>query len=174
MPMRTAKLSAQMLARLRALKAFLFDVDGVLTDGALTFTSQGFESKSFHVADVSAIRLLQQHGVRVGIITGHVSKIVEIRAKELSITDVYQGSLDKVPPYEEFKALYALRDEEIAFMADGVLDISVLKKVGFAATPSNAHASVKHASHYIASLPGGHGAVKEVIDLVLRSREPIR
>jgi 3-deoxy-D-manno-octulosonate 8-phosphate phosphatase (KDO 8-P phosphatase) len=159
-----------MLARLRALRAFLFDVDGVLTDGALTFTSEGFETKSFHVADVHAIRQLQEKGIRVGIITGHQSKIVELRARELAITDVYQGSLNKLGPYEEFKALYGFTDGDVAFMADGVFDISVLKKVGFAATPSNAHASVKHASHYVATLAGGHGAVREVVDLLLRAR----
>ena len=156
-------------ARLRDVRAFLFDVDGVLTVSGVSFTSQGFETKTFHVADSYGLKLAVDSGIRVGFITGAQSRIIEHRARELGITDVYQGSLNKLAAYEEFRALYGLRDEEIAYMGDDILDVPVLKRVGFSCAPGNSHPSVRLAVHYIAAASGGAGAVREVVDMLLRA-----
>ena len=155
--------------RLRDLRAFLFDVDGVLTVGGVSFTSQGFETKTFHVADEYGLKLAVEHGLRIGFITGSHSHIIEQRARVLGITDVYQGSLNKLAAYEEFRALYNLRDSEIAYMGDDVLDVPVLTRVGFSCAPHNAKASVRIAVHHVTKAEGGLGAVREVVDMFLRA-----
>jgi 3-deoxy-D-manno-octulosonate 8-phosphate phosphatase (KDO 8-P phosphatase) len=170
--MRTSPaIPAALLERLRLLRAFLFDVDGVLSDTNATFTSPGFETKAFNVHDGHAIKLAQEHGLRIGIITAHQSQAVVRHARELAIADVYQGHLDKQRPFEEFKTLHALEDCDIGYMGDDILDLSVLTRVGFAATPADAHPSVRMAAHFVSTLRGGHGAVREVLELVLRAQQ---
>jgi 3-deoxy-D-manno-octulosonate 8-phosphate phosphatase (KDO 8-P phosphatase) len=160
--------SPELLRKLRDIKAFLLDVDGVLTDGKLTYISNGSEAKTFHVQDGQGIKLAQECGIRFGIITGHTSEVITRRAKELDIHDVFQGSLNKINAYEEFKNLHGLADEEIAYMGDDVLDLTVLKKAGLAFAPANAHGSVKMCADYVSKLRGGQGAVREVIDMLLQ------
>ncbi len=167
--MRRENPAAKHDARLRDVRAFLFDVDGVLTVGGVSFTSQSFETKTFHVADAHGLRLAVDFGIRVGFITGSQSHIIEQRARELGITDLYQGSLNKLDAYEDFRALYDLRDEEIAYMGDSMLDVPVLRRVGFSCAPRNAHSGVRIAVHYVTRADGGAGAVREVVDMLLRA-----
>lgn len=164
-------MTASLEEKLRAVRALLLDVDGVLTDGSITYTSSGEETKVFDVKDGYGITAAIARGLRVGIITGRSSEIVIRRATELGITDVYQGILDKRAALEDFKVRYQLNDCDIAYMGDDVLDLVVLKQVGFSAAPKNAHASVKIAVDLITQEKGGRGAVREVIDLILTSQE---
>ncbi len=165
------RLTPRLIELLKPLKAFLLDVDGVLTDGGITYVSDGSELKTFNTLDGHGIKLVQQqHGIRMGIITGLSSEVVLRRARELMIEDVYQGQLNKVESLEAFRGKHGLDYCEIGYMGDDILDLNVLKAVGFAACPKNAHFTVKGASHYITRAKGGHGAVREVLDLLMLAR----
>ncbi len=162
------ELNPQIVRRLTGIKAFLLDVDGVLTDGSITVTPDGIEDRVFTLMDAEGIRAAQRIGIRIGIITTHASDLVIMRARELDITDIYHGMFDKVEAYKDFRELYELEDASIAYMGDGILDVGVLKRVGFAATPSNAHVTAKMAAHYVSRYRGGYGAVREVLTMLLR------
>jgi len=164
-------LTPQLRERLQCIKAFLLDVDGVLTKNISSISPAEFEAKTIIVMDEFGIRSAQKRGIRIGIITGGNSTSISTRARELDIHDLYEGALNKLEPYEHFKSLHGLTDEEIAYIGDGILDLPVLRKVGFSATPLNAHPSVKIAVHYVASRAGGYGAVREVLDLLLQAKE---
>lgn len=165
------ELNPQIVRRLSRIRAFLLDVDGVLTDGSIAMTDYGIENRVITIMDAESIKAAQDIGVQFGIITTHASEIVIARAKEVGIHDIYHGTYDKAEAYGEFKKLYELQDEEIAFMGDGILDVSVLKRVGFAATPSNAHAAARMAAHYVSRYRGGYGAVREVLTMLVRVHE---
>lgn len=167
----TSTMNPQLFSRLSRIKAFLLDVDGVLTDDAVRLTPDGIETKVFNMMDTESIRAAQKNGVHIGIITSHASEAVLTRVRELNIHDVYHGSYDKAEAYSEFKDLYEFSDEEVAFMGDGILDLGVLKQVGFAATPSNGHPSARMAAHFVSRHRGGHGAVREVLNLLVQVRQ---
>ncbi|MFA6232984.1 MAG: HAD hydrolase family protein [Bacteroidota bacterium] len=162
------EINPQVVRRLSRIKAFLLDVDGVLTDGSVTISENGIEDRVFTMMDADSIRSAQSLGIRIGLITTYASELVIARARELGIHDIYHGMFDKSEAYKDFKELYDLEDESIAFMGDGILDVSVLKSVGFAATPANAHVSAKMAAHYISRYRGGYGAVREVLTMLVR------
>lgn len=161
------RINPQIAERLLRIKAFLLDVDGVLTDSAIRLTADGLQHKVFTMMDTDSIRAAQAIGVHFGIITGGTSEMVIQRAKELNIHDIYHGVYDKGESYEDFKQLYELTDEQIAFMGDGVFDIPVLRQVGFAAAPANAHSSAKMAAHFVSRFRGGEGAVREVLNMLV-------
>ncbi|NOY05340.1 MAG: HAD hydrolase family protein [Chlorobi bacterium] len=157
--------------KLREIRAIFLDVDGVLTDGSIVYTSDGAELKAFHVQDGLGIRLAMEKGLRVGLITGRSSEVVERRARELGITDLYQGSLDKASVLDEIEAVYDLTDEQVAYMGDDILDLPVLRRVGFSAAPANAHPAVLQAVDFVTQKTGGNGAVREMIDYILSARD---
>ncbi len=157
--------------KLREIRAIFLDVDGVLTDGSIVYTSDGVESKAFHVQDGLGIRLAMEKGLRVGLITGRKSEVVERRAQELGITDLYQGSLDKASVLDEIEAVYDLKDEQVAYMGDDILDLPVLRRVGFSAAPANAHPAVLQAVDLVTGNTGGNGAVREMIDYILAAMD---
>lgn len=161
-------MNPQLTRRLRKIRAFLLDVDGVLTDGSIHVSSDGIQDKVINVMDAESIRSAQTVGVQFGIITSSASNVILKRAEELSITDVYQGSYDKADAYEEFKHAYEFTDEQVAYMGDGILDVSVLKQVGFAATPADAHPSARMAAHFVSHHRGGDGAVREVLAMLVQ------
>jgi 3-deoxy-D-manno-octulosonate 8-phosphate phosphatase (KDO 8-P phosphatase) len=165
------EINPQVVRRLSRIKAFLLDVDGVLTDGAVTITDNGIESRVITMMDADSIRAAQRIGIHFGIITSHASDLVIARAREVGIHDIYHGMFDKAEAYVDFKQLYELEDDDIAFMGDGVLDVSVLRRVGFAATPANAHISARMAAHYVSRYRGGYGAVREVLTMLVRVHE---
>jgi 3-deoxy-D-manno-octulosonate 8-phosphate phosphatase (KDO 8-P phosphatase) len=152
---------------LRSITFLLLDVDGVLTDGRVTYSDDGRETKSFHVRDGFGIVALRAHGCRVGIITGRTSEVVSRRARELGLDEVVQGAQDKRKVYEAIKQRHGLTDREIAYIGDDEPDLEVLGCVGFSAAPADAHGSVKKAVMYVCSRKGGEGAVREVTDLIL-------
>jgi len=151
------------------IKFLLLDVDGILTDGKIIIDSYGNELKSFHIQDGHGIFLIKSSGIEVGIISGRYSRAVEYRAKELNIEEVHQGVRDKVKIYEEIKAKYKLSDEAVAFMGDDLIDIPLLRKVGFSATTADAVNEVKEIADMITERNGGEGAVREVIDFILKT-----
>ena len=152
---------------LRRIKLLLLDVDGVLTDGGIYYSGRGEELKRFNTKDGYGIVKLQQLGVKVGIITGRVSTIVKVRAKELGIAELHQNLGDKLAAYGRIKKRLALTDAQIAYIGDDEPDLQVLRRVGFAAAPADAMPRVLTAVDYVCKRGGGNGAVREVIDLIV-------
>jgi 3-deoxy-D-manno-octulosonate 8-phosphate phosphatase (KDO 8-P phosphatase) len=148
----------------------LLDVDGVMTDGGIYFTERGDELKKFNIQDGYGIVKLQRKGVMVGIITGRASDLVRRRAAELGIAEVYQNLDNKLEAYEAVKTKHGIGDAAIAYIGDDEPDLPVLKKVGFSAAPGDAVDIVRRSVHYVCKRRGGEGAVREVVDLILRSR----
>ncbi len=155
--------------KLAAIKLLLLDVDGVLTDGRIIYDNQGNELKAFDVKDGHGLKLLQRSGVKVGIITGRSSAVVAKRAQELGIEILYQGALSKLGPYQEILAEQGLSDEQVAYVGDDVVDLPILRRVGFSATVADAVPDVQPLVDYVTTRPGGRGAVREICDLILRA-----
>jgi 3-deoxy-D-manno-octulosonate 8-phosphate phosphatase (KDO 8-P phosphatase) len=156
--------------RLAKIKLLILDVDGVMTDGRIVFDAHGVETKFFNVKDGHGIKMLQRAGVEVAIISGRESQVVTNRAAELGISRVYQRSLDKLTPYRALLEATGLSDAEVAFIGDDVIDLPVLRRVGFAAAPADAVPETLEAVHYVTRNRGGWGAVREICDLILRGR----
>lgn len=157
-----------MLKNLGDIRLLLLDVDGVLTDGRIIYDHHGVETKAFDVKDGHGIKMIQRAGIEVGIITGRTSAVVEVRARELGITIVQQGALDKLIPYQQILAERRLSDAQVAYVGDDVVDLPILRRVGFAATVADAIDEVKPLVDYVARRRGGRGAVREVCDLLLK------
>lgn len=157
--------------RIKRIKWAFFDVDGVLTDGRIILDSYGEEIKSFNVKDGIGIYMLRLAGIRTGIITGRSSKAVEKRAKELKIDVLVQGSEDKLVDFYRLKDVYGFVEEDVMFIGDDVVDIPILRRVGFAVAVPDAPEEVKSVCHYITNIPGGRGAVREVCDLILKTQD---
>jgi 3-deoxy-D-manno-octulosonate 8-phosphate phosphatase (KDO 8-P phosphatase) len=154
--------------RLKKISLLLLDVDGVLTDGRIIYDTGGIETKAFDVKDGHGLKLLQRVGIRVGLITGRQSEVTRHRARELAIDIVHQGVKDKLLPYRQILTELGLVDEQIAYVGDDVIDLPVLRRVGFAATVADACEEVKPYVHYVTSRLGGRGAVREICDLILK------
>ncbi len=155
---------------LSKIKAFAFDVDGVLTGGEIIYTNGGEEAKAFNIKDGWAIVEAKKHGFITGIITGRSSELVAKRAKELKIDFLVQGELKKADAYERFKAEYYLKDEEIAYIGDDLIDLPILTRCGFAVCPFDANDEVKSRVHLISRFEGGKGAAREMIEEVLKKK----
>ena len=156
--------------RLKRIKLLILDVDGVMTDGRIIFDSNGVESKFFNVKDGHGIKMLQRAGIEVAIISGRESKVVANRAAELGIERVFQKAIDKLAPFIRILADTGYSDDEVAFVGDDLIDIPVLKRVGFAAAPADAIAEVLPFAHFVTRNSGGYGAVREISDMLLRSQ----
>lgn len=154
--------------RFARIRLLLLDVDGIMTDGRIVYDNHGVETKAFDVKDGHGLKLLQRAGVRIGIITGRQSEVVNVRARELGIDIVYQGVKDKGVPYREILGNLQLEDADVAYMGDDIVDLPILRRVGFAATVADACEEVKPLVHYVTARPGGRGAVREVCDLILK------
>ncbi len=155
--------------QLAKIKLLLLDVDGVLTDGRIIYDNHGNELKAFDVKDGHGLKLLQRTGIKVGIITGRSSAVVTRRAQELGIEILYQGALRKLEPYLEILSEQGLIDEQVAYIGDDLVDLPILQRVGFSATVADAVPEVFPYVDYIATRPGGGGAVREVCDLLVRA-----
>lgn len=156
--------------KLAKIRLLILDVDGVMTDGRIIFDSNGIESKFFNVKDGHGIKMLQRGGIEVAIISGRESKVVANRAAELGIERVFQKSLNKMEPYLKILADTGLTDGDVAFIGDDLIDIPVLKRVGFAAAPADAIDEVIPFVHFVTKNSGGWGAVREVSDLILKAK----
>lgn len=156
--------------KLKDIRLLLLDVDGVMTDGRIIYDGNGLETKFFNVKDGHGIKMLQRHGIEVGIITGRTSLVVDIRARELGIELVYQGALRKLESFEHIKQRTGLVDHQIAYMGDDIIDVPVMRRVAFSAAPPDALPEVLAIADYVTSLGGGRGAVREVCDLIIKGR----
>ncbi len=150
------------------------DVDGVLTDGRIWLLSwpggTAQEIKGFSAYDGAGLKLARAGGLRTGVITGRSSAAVAQRAKEVELEFVAQGRGEKLPAYEEILRAAKVSDDEVAFMGDDVPDLPVLARVGLAIAVANAVSEVKRAAHYVTKHEGGNGAVREVVELLLKSQ----
>ena len=151
----------------------LMDLDGVLTDGSITYSSSGEMLKTFNAHDGFGINRGRQHGLKFAIISGMSAVANEMRAKRLSIEELYQNCSDKCEAANEIKAKYGLNDDELCFMGDDVFDIPLLNQAGFSACPPEAVEEVRNEVHYITKVSAGRGCVREMIDFVLRKQGKI-
>ncbi len=153
------------------IKLLLLDVDGVLTDGRLFFSNSGEEIKAFHSLDGHGIKMLAQAGIKVGIITGRNSAILEKRALELGVELLYQGRENKLDALNEIRKKTKLDYDKICYVGDDFPDLPVLTTVGLSFSVPQGHADVRSAVDAITDTPGGLGAVREISDFLLKSQE---
>ena len=158
-------------AKLRRIRMLLLDVDGVMTDGGLYYSADGVELKRFHAHDGYGVVLAHRHGLKIGLISGRTTPIVNARAAVLRIDDVIQGSEDKVSAMRTIQQKYGFADEEFAFVGDELFDMPLLQTVGFSAAPRNARKEVKSIVDYVTAVEGGDGAVREIIELILTAQQ---
>ncbi len=151
------------------IKAIVFDVDGVLTDGGLWYGPTGEVMKRFDVKDGHAMVLARLTGLPIAILTARTSPIVEVRAQELKLARVFQGRREKGPAFEELCTELSLAPGEVAYMGDDVNDLPALSRAGLSACPADAVPLVRDAVHFVSAWPGGHGAARELIELVLQA-----
>jgi 3-deoxy-D-manno-octulosonate 8-phosphate phosphatase (KDO 8-P phosphatase) len=160
--------------RARKVKLLLMDVDGVLTDGRIYYVPSpkgGFvETKTFHSRDGLGIRIAHDAGMKSGIISGRGSPVVDYRVRELGIHFVREHFLEKLEPYQSILKEAGLRDEAVCYIGDDLVDLPVLKRVGLAVGVSNGHPLLRRYVHYLTRSPGGSGAVRETIELILGAK----
>lgn len=162
------------LAKAALTKLVIFDVDGVLTDGSLFFGDNGQEYKAFNSRDGHGIKMLMKYGVEIAIITGRTSKVVEHRVANLGIKHVYQGAQDKLICFNDLIAKLGIRAEETAYVGDDVVDLPVMTKVGLAIAVQDAHPFVKQHAHWQTPNRGGHGAGRDVCELLIEARGQLK
>jgi 3-deoxy-D-manno-octulosonate 8-phosphate phosphatase (KDO 8-P phosphatase) len=160
----------QLEARARTIRLVLLDVDGVLTDGTVAISSSGDEFKAYSIRDGAAIVWAKRAGLEVGLLSGRASESTTRRAAELNITLVLQGEADKRTAYMHLATTLGLKDDQIAYMGDDLIDLPVLRRVGLAGAPRDACEDVRKRVHFVTDSYAGHGAVREFIELILRAR----
>ena len=160
-----------LIARCRPIELILSDVDGVLTDGGVIFDNQGIEIKRFHIRDGLGIKLWQRAGHQFGLVTGRASHIVQLRAVELGIDLVRQGVDDKLPAVKEILTHRRLRPEQVCYVGDDLPDLPVLRYVGLAASVGDGCEELHAASHYVTKSHGGCGALREIIEMILKAQD---
>jgi 3-deoxy-D-manno-octulosonate 8-phosphate phosphatase (KDO 8-P phosphatase) len=158
----------KLVKKVRRIKMLLLDVDGVMTDGGIYYAADGVELKRFNAQDGYGIVRAREHGLKIGIISGRSTPVVDARARVLQIEEVFQGVDDKVAVMNDIQKRHALRREELAFMGDDLFDLPLLRAVGFAAAPRNARPQVRRAVDFVTATDGGNGAVRDVIDFILQ------
>jgi 3-deoxy-D-manno-octulosonate 8-phosphate phosphatase (KDO 8-P phosphatase) len=156
--------------RAARLKLLLMDCDGVLTDGRITLLEGGDEQKSFHTRDGHGLVLLHRAGLRSGIISGRRARAVERRARDLGITFVRQGELNKIEAFREVLAEAGVAEAETAFVGDDVTDVPLMRRCGLAVAVADSGPETRAAAHYVTELSGGFGAVREVCELILKAQ----
>jgi 3-deoxy-D-manno-octulosonate 8-phosphate phosphatase (KDO 8-P phosphatase) len=152
------------------IKALFFDVDGVLTDGKITYDDSGKEIKSFHVKDGQIIAHLKRAGIITGIISGRESDTVTRRAAELKLDFCHQGIVDKASVFEKLVEFHKIKTKHVAFIGDDINDLPILKVAGLPVCPSDAPVYVRAFAGLVTSAKGGHGVVREVADLILAAK----
>jgi 3-deoxy-D-manno-octulosonate 8-phosphate phosphatase (KDO 8-P phosphatase) len=157
-------------SRARTIRLLILDIDGVLTDGSLYFDAKGETLKVFHVRDGHGIKMAQRGGLEVALVSGRRSDAAFHRARELGITRFYEGVRDKVAILEELLAALNLNAAEVAAMGDELVDLPLFHRVGLGVAVADAVPEVVAAAHWVTSLPGGKGAVREVCDLLLKAQ----
>lgn len=158
------------IERAKRVKILILDIDGVMTDGRVVYGIYGDELKFFDVQDGFGITLLNRAGIKSVIITAKKTRIVKTRAKDLNVAKAYQGYTDKLIPFNKTLRRFRVTVGEVCFVGDDLIDIPVLKRVGFAVAVPNAVDEVRQVAHYVTSKLGGRGAVREICDLILKAQ----
>ena len=156
--------------RASRIKLLLMDCDGVLTDGRLWLTDDGDEQKSFNTHDGLGLSLLHRAGLKSGIITGRSSRAVARRAQELGVEFVIQGNPDKTAAFEQLLQQAGVDENEVAFVGDDLPDIPIMNRAELAVAVADAVAETRSVAHYVTRAKGGRGAVREVIEIILKSQ----
>jgi len=152
------------------IKLLVFDVDGVLTDGTIVVNGDGSESKAFNIKDGAAIVWAQRAGLAVALLSARSADATAVRAAQLGIATIVQGSANKIAGYEQILTGAGLTDEQVGYMGDDLQDLPVLRRAGFSAAPADAAAEVRAAVQWVSSSGGGRGAVRECIEHVMRAQ----
>jgi 3-deoxy-D-manno-octulosonate 8-phosphate phosphatase (KDO 8-P phosphatase) len=163
-------MSSRSLEKAKNVKLLILDVDGVLTDGRIVIDGRGVETKFFDVRDGHGIKLLKRAHIEVAIITGRQSQVVSHRARELGIDSVYQNIHDKLEVYEAILKEKGLKDGEVGFVGDDIVDLPLLKRVGFSAVVADGIEELKPYANYVSKNKGGRGAVREISELILKAQ----
>ena len=161
----------QVRQRARKIKLLLLDVDGVMTDGRIYYVPRPdggmFETKTFHSRDGIGIRYARDAGIKVGIISGRGSHTVRYRAAELKLDFIEENTLKKIPPYQRVLHAAGVKDEEVCFVGDDLVDLPILKRVGLAVCVQDGHPFLRRHVHYVTKAPGGLGAIRETVEIIL-------
>lgn len=158
-------------SRLERIRLFATDVDGVLTDAGMYYSESGDEWKKFNTRDGMGIKLLQKAGLITAIVTQERTKLVARRAEKLSIPEVHQGAMDKLSVVRELAGRYGVTLEQVAYIGDDINDVATLKAVGFSAAPADGLPPALAVVDYVCRKKGGEGAVREMIDMILKAQE---
>ncbi len=164
-------LARDVIERARRVRVVLFDVDGVLTDGGVFIHADGTESKRFDIKDGAGIVIARRAGLVVGLISARQSPSTLHRARQLGMDPVRQGVADKAATLDQLLAAHGWPAEDVAYMGDDVVDLPVLRRVGLAACPADAVAEVRAIAHVVSTHPGGRGAARSFIEVILRAQE---
>ena len=164
------RIARKILQKAQKIKLLILDVDGVLTDGGIVIDDQGEEIKRFDVRDGHGIRLLLRSGIQVALITGRFSRVVRHRAKDLGIRLVYQKAYNKIAVYREIKRKARLKDQEIAYVGDDIVDLPVLRRVGLSVAVRGSWEGLKPHVDLITARKGGQGAVRELSEILLQAQ----
>lgn len=154
----------------KPIRLLILDVDGVLTSGHLIYSKDAIDYKAFSVQDGLGIRLLKESGVEVAIITTCKSDIIKRRAQDLKLQYVYEGCEDKLIAYQDLKTKLQLEDSQIAYVGDDLPDLPVIRRVGLGMTVANAPAILCEQAAYVTQAAGGHGAVREICELIMQAQ----
>ena len=152
------------------IKLVVFDVDGVLTDGRLIWTTKGSEARSFDVKDGTGIRLLIAHQIEVAVISARKSTIVTNRMKDLGVRHVFQGCLDKKSVLDALIVMLDITMRQVAYMGDDFIDLPAMNSAGLSFAPADAHEIVRQQTDWVTSAGGGRGAARQVCDFILRAK----
>jgi len=155
---------------LKKVRLLLLDVDGVLTDGTITYNEDGSETKHFHVRDGLGIRLLMDAGIGVAIVTGRSSRALHHRCRNLGIEEIYDGVGDKGALISQIEARTGISREEMAFVGDDLPDLPLMRRVGISVAVADGHPAVREAADMTTAVPGGKGAVREVCEVILKAQ----
>jgi len=156
--------------RAKDIRIVVFDVDGIMTDGGLMLSDDGQESKTFHSQDGLGLKLLKNTGIKLGIVTGRTSNVVIKRAQNIGITDIHQGIEDKLEAFDAILKAHGLSYEQAAFMGDDVIDLPPIRRARLGVTVPHAMPLVKEHAHYVTERQAGHGAVRELCELIMKAQ----
>ena len=156
---------------LKNISTFIFDIDGVLTDGSVILEPSGDQTRTMNIKDGYALQLAVKRGYKVAIISGGKNEIVRKRFSGLGIHDVFMGASKKLDSFDELKLTYGLENEEIAYMGDDIPDYEIMSKIGLPTCPNDAATEIKQISQYISPILGGKGCVRDIIEKVMRAQD---
>jgi len=165
-----SSLPPDLLQRASRVSVLLLDVDGVLTDGRIIYAEYGDELKCFDVQDGAGLVFWNRVGLKSAVITARTSRLMRRRAKELRVDALIQGALVKLPAYERLLRRFHVAEEQVCAIGDDLMELPILRRVGLAVAVPNAVEEIKRISHYVTRRPGGRGAVREVVDIILKAK----